>query len=250
MENKEKCAAKNVPGEKKKAGIGYKIWAVIFVLISVGLIGMIVDLNILKGSLLISICCCIGAVALLFFIILCRKSKGKAGKITALILSLLLSAGYLFGIYYIGSTVDFLSAVTGDKYEISEYYVVVRDDSKYEKIKDIKGEKVLISDDPDAAYSKGRNQLKKEVKVEFTAAGHDTDVCEAVLKDNAVGFLSVQGYEIGKANVEKFKDDSRILYTVRVKTKAEDISKGVDVTKKPFNIYITGIEPEVSIPVI
>ena len=39
-----------------------------------------------------------------------------------------------------------------------------------------------------------------------------------------------------------FKESTKVLYTISIKTKAEDISKAVKVTEQPFNIFVSGID--------
>lgn len=250
MKTKGKHEAVKAAGEIRKTPAGYKIWAVIFCIFSALFAGMLVYLNLLTGPVLGGICAFVAVVCFVIVFVLWRKSKRKAGKVIAVILSVLLASGYTAGIYYIAHTVDFLSDITREREEIKEFYVIVKDDSPLESVSELDGLEVLISDDKDPAYSKGRNKLKDEVNVKYNAGGTDLEVLERVLSEEAVVFISSNGYENGKEHIEGLEDDSRILYNIKVSDKAKDISKGVDVTKTPFNVYITGIDTEGTIDVV
>lgn len=238
------------PAELKKSPIGFKIWAVIFALLSAGFAGMVAYLNVLSGSILAGICAVVGVLAVLFVFLLWRPAKGKGLRITALVLSVLLSAAYGAGIYYIGNTVDFLTDITETREEVKEYHVIVQADSTLEDVAALEGETLVISNNADPSYSEGRNKLKEVVNVEYAVGGTDTEVCEALLSSPEPVFISDHGYETAKTAVEGVKEGTRILYTVQVKSKTRDISKGVNVTKTPFNVYITGIDTEGTIDAV
>ena len=61
------------------------------------------------------------------------------------------------------------------------------------------------------------------------------------LNDNAI-LVSHSGYNLIKSNIKGFKKNTQILYKLKVKKRADDSSKAVDVTKDSFNVLISGMD--------
>ena len=239
---------KHFAPEDQKSGINFfKIWAVIFLVISAAFIGMLVYMNMLTTGLLIGISAVVVLIAAVTAFILFRNSKGRGGKIAALIISILFTACYIFGIYYIGNTMTFLDNITDSDEKITEYHVIVKDDSKYKKIDDIDGRTVKTLKSSDSEYDEAKGKLKKEVDVKFKAESNINSICESVLEKNNIAFISAANHDTAKEIVDGYNKGTRILYSVKVKSTQKNIVKKTDVTKNPFNVYISGIDTEGSI---
>ena len=222
----------------------FKIWAVIFALVSVAFIGMLVYMNMLTMTLLIAASVIVILLGAGFGFVLIRESNGKGSKIAAAIISLILTVCYAFGIYYIGNTMSFLGNITDSKEQITEYHVIVKEDSAYNKVKDIKGHEVITFKSGSAEYDEAKEKLKKEVDVSFKSESNINDICISVVDNNDIAFIAAGNYENIKGVIEGFEENTRILYTVKVRSEQKDISKKADVTKAPFNVYITGIDTD------
>ena len=222
----------------------FKIWAAVFTVVSVVFLGMLVYMNMLTITLLIAA----SVVVILFNVglgfVLIRKSDGKGAKIAATVISILLTIGYVFGIYYIGNTMAFLGNITNSKEQITEYHVIVKENSAYNKIKDIKGHTVLTLSGSSSDYNQAKEELKDKVKVEFGSSSNINDLFESVMNQNNIAFVTAGNYENTKEVIEGLEDNTRILYTVKVKSEQKDIVKKTDVTKNPFNVYVTGIDTD------
>ena len=61
------------------------------------------------------------------------------------------------------------------------------------------------------------------------------------LHDNLI-LVSHSGYKLIKSNIEGFKKNTQIIDRIKVKKRADDNSKAVDVTKDSFNVLISGLD--------
>ncbi len=61
------------------------------------------------------------------------------------------------------------------------------------------------------------------------------------LQDNII-LVSHSGYKLIKSNIKGFKKNTEIIYRIKVKKRADDTSKAVDVTKDSFNVLISGLD--------
>ncbi len=219
-----------------------KIWTILFFFISIAFFGMVAYLNMLTNVQLV----CIGGVVLAFvsviFLLLLTGKPSKGRKITGVILSLLITIGYLLGIYYIANTMLFLSNITDVKEQTTEYYVLVNADSKYKELKDIEGQSVSISNENTTTQTKAEEKLTEEVNVDFVIEDSIMKMAEDVIGDDKIILVGKGIYENIKGVIDNFEAKTRILYKICIKEEQKDISKNVDVTKDSYNIYITGID--------
>ena len=78
-----------------------------------------------------------------------------------------------------------------------------------------------------------------EVKTEENKPS-GTDLSKG-LSDNAI-LVSESGYNLIKSNIKGFKKNTQVIYKLKVKKRANDSSKAVDVTKDSFNVLISGMD--------
>lgn len=227
--------------EKKKMDI-YKIWTILFSIVSLVFLGMVAYLNMLTKIQLISIVAFVAIFVIINGVLLLKGTPSKGRKATAAILSILLMIGYVFGIYYIANTMKFLSNVTDVQEQMKEYYVLVNADSKYTEVQDIEGMTVDVLKDADSSYTKAKDKLSEQVEVNFSQKSNLIEMAKSVVYDNKIILIGDGVYENLKDVVENFEDKTKILYKINIVETQKDISKNVDVTKEPYNIYITGID--------
>lgn len=188
----------------------------------------------------------LGAILLLlvigaYFLIFYKKPKSKRSLITQ-ILSIILSGVMVVGAFYVykvGSVVDLLTAETFQKRAIS---VIVLKDSN------IRNENMLpehqvgyISSIDSETMDYAVKEIKKDVGeislanykdfAELISALYDKKV-DAIILDEAFRTLVDE-------HKETFDDDTRVIYQV-LKDEGTINAKGVDVTTKPFLVFISG----------
>lgn len=240
--NKEKTIEEENIKKRGKIRINaYTVWSFIFALISIAFIGIVLQLNILSSPMHAGV---IGVVALAAGVILffSFRSKSHALRIALVVLSLMVTVAYGFGSYYIYNTMSFIENITKPDPEITTYFVVVKDDSEYEDIMDIEGEKVLTLRGSANHSTDAKHELDCKVNVEYEHSDNIAEVCRSVIDNNRIILIAEGHHENLKGVISGYEENTRILYTVKIKTEKKDLSKKVDITGKPFNLYITGID--------
>ncbi len=220
----------------------FKIWTILFLFISVVFFATVVYLNMLTKVQLICVAGVVLAFAIIIAFLLLKGTSGKGRRITGIVLSVLIMIGYLLGIYYIANTMMFLSNVTDVKEQTKEYYVLVKSDSSYKKLKDIEGQSLYISKENDTSYTKAKEQLAEQVDVDFIPKSNLMEMAESVIQEDKIILIGKGLYENIKGIIDGFEDKTRILHKISIVEEQKDISKNVDVTKDSYNIYITGID--------
>lgn len=174
-----------------------------------------------------------------------KKPKKKTAASAAAIIVILITS---IGTYYMGSTLDFFGKISGAS-QTHDFYVIVRTSSGYESLKDIDGKTVGVMDNADDVYTKAQGSLKEKVNVSFESMGSFDVLAKALLNgDTDVIFMNSAYYDMALEEVDGFtKDSVKILEDINVKVKSEAEAKTVNVTKEPFNIYVSGLDTTGSI---
>lgn len=183
-------------------------------------------------------------VAILLSIPMVFKAFKHSRRVFCFVLSILIAGAGTYGWYNLDKTTQFLSQVTTSLTEQTlEYYVVVKKDSAYQKVSDLDGVHVLAYSKGNDADGKARDKLQKDVNVTFTYKSNLSKLGKEVQTNpESAALLSAGNYSGIKEKDKTFKSNTRILRTIKVKTSAMDLSKNVSVTKKAFNIYVSGLD--------
>ncbi len=182
-------------------------------------------------------------IDLLFIFVLNKRFKLWI-KIPIVVLSILLIAGEIFGIYNLNATASFVQKVVsaGIKEEIYNLYVLK--ESEYESISDLDGKSLGIYDNGSDTLEDALKMLKK--KVTFKEE-NDYDDLEELLNSgidetNHAIFLSSTFIELINEQfpgmLEKFKLLDKFTISYEEKIEKSD----VDVTSEPFLVYISGLD--------
>ena len=144
---------------------------------------------------------------------------------------------------YANATTDFLGSMFTELQETDEYYVVVRSNSSYDSINDISGEDVYsFQMDKDV-----QADLTSKVDVTFDTQDGLTDLGNNLLNQEIdVIFVSSSQYSMLSEEIETFKDNTKIIYTVThaVESAATvgSANSNYTINKGVFNVYISGID--------
>lgn len=168
------------------------------------------------------------------------KSKLKIGTD---IFSVLFSIVFCIGINYLYNTNDFFNKITDSKYQVENYYVVVLDNGTYNNIKDLKNDNMGIFVSNTDSYKEAREKLLDKVKTKNKDYDDANSLAKDLLKENVDAMFISETYKIAlDEEIDNFKNSTKILDTISIKTKNKDIVKDVKVTKEPFNIFVSGID--------
>lgn len=223
---------------KRKVGKGFKIFATMLNIFSLLLIGMIIYLNILNIKLLGIVAGIILIIDLFTCFLLLKSKKKKIG----LLISSILIIMYSFISYYLYKTTDFLSNLNLD-YKTYNYSIVVLNDSKYEKLKDITNEELGYYKEENEQTIKSLEKINS--KIEITVKDYDNTHDLAVdLTNNKLDAIIIEDSYLEVIEINGTPLDALVkkIYSYKIRIKTADMSKDLNVTKKPFNIYVSGID--------
>ena len=214
----------------------YKLVLAGYILIAVFFLISLIRLNVLPTLYL-------GIAVLLLTVISIILIKTSSIAITAILIIVL-----GFASFNMVGTLDFFNKISG-KEQVHNFYVVVKADSEYEEILDIDGEIVGVMAGGGQAYDEAQEKLKEKVDVVFQEEGNYNSIAGALIEEEYEAILINSAYyEMAIEEVDGFNEDTtRILEESTAVYESNDGSKPVNVTKEPFNIYISGIDTSGSI---
>lgn len=227
--------------KNKKISILGISFGILLLIITVSFISLIKVLNIIPnkyfnlGIVIISI---ITLIILMFTIIKSKKLFLKILKGICYFIGIILIGVYSFGIYYLNKTMNFIDNISVTKEEITNYYIIVLDTSKYQESSDLYGESL-------AYFEKTEQNILDSIKLDLKYnTTKDIYKLKDMLYDKSVESILIT--DIIKNKIEEdypdFITNTRILETISIKNKIEDITKKVSIKNTPFNVLISGID--------
>lgn len=218
--------------KRKKSNKSRIIFSLIFGLMTIIFLGLLFILNILPFTYFFGIAIIIGVISLGILILLIKK-RGVIGVILAVPLMLL----YLLGSIYLLSTIIFFNGFSREIVEYN-YKVLVLEDSKYGSNHDLKDKMVYLYADSDKLVDDINRKVKYQVK--------QSDDFDGIFKDLNNKKIDAILIETGYLDMlleedVNFLNGYKIIDKVKI-TKIIKKSKKGDITKKPFNVLITGID--------
>lgn len=230
--------------KKKKVPVLYKICSFLLIFVSLFLMGSIAYLNVLNFVLLGLVIIIISSITFFCVLLMLRSRKKKTG----FVFSFLLILVFALLSFYINKTTGLLNNLDLD-YKTYNYSVVVLKDSSYKKVKDINEKKLGYFDDGSVESEKAIEKVLGKVELEKDSYEDTHTLAKALLEGTEDAILIEDSYldilsesESFNENGDTFVDKIRKIYSFVIVTKTSDISKDINVTKEPFNIYISGID--------
>ncbi len=232
---------------KKKQIIFYqrigKVISLLLGIVSVIFFGMIFSMNILPIKYMtILLGTYTPIVIILVLLMLMKKLKLKI-KIPCEIISVILIFILFLGISYLNKTMNFMGKIKDKKYQTENYYVVVLESSQYQDLNSLKDKTIGIhtstlesQEDALSDFNKKLSYNEKDYD-DFMKMGNDL-----VNKNIDAMFINGSYLSILQDEDETFGSKIKILETIEIKIKNETVKKDIDVTKEPFNLYISGID--------
>lgn len=220
-------------------------FALVLTLITGLLIFQAFTLNIVPTKYLIPVIIILILIVIAMWYIQLGKKMTKMnkmfGKIIIVILSIFLGVGN-WVLYTAGSAFHRIST---DE-DVSVFSVVVMKNSEIEEITGLKDKKFGLVNLGDVEIQNlALTDVEKDLETKPTTVSYksyidfgddlyDGKVDAIILDEGSRGLL--------EDNHPDFNFKTRVVKQYTYKEEAKDISKNVDVTEKPFNVYITGID--------
>lgn len=169
------------------------------------------------------------------------KKKPILCKIISLILSIAYIAVSVFAFLKINDTINFFSNFGADK-NVSTYNVLVAAESELNEETDLTDYEIQTYRDLMLDSILVEEAMKDQIKAKAIFTDNILELFSYGLEDNNhVISLNAGTYEAFLADNNVYKDKFKIIRTFDVVTDAESTS-GIDVTKTPFAIYLSGID--------
>ena len=189
----------------------------------------------------------IAAISLVVFDLLIisglvRRKVKKRTKIFLSFVTVIILGIMGFASYYILNTIGFFNSIKEISYKKETYSVIVLKNSSYEKLKDIEGLSLGYYSKSNG-YKKANKKIKSKIDVDFKKYDDYLELkndllnkkVKAIVVENSI--LSMIGEDD-----ENFESETRVIYKFSVFIKSKIAKKDVNVTEKPFNVYISGID--------
>ena len=174
---------------------------------------------------------------------LAKKHKTRKLNIVCLIIAIVVSIVYVNAINYLFATDNFLKSMFTEVAEQEEYYVVVKKNSKYDKIEDLNDERVYTFQVEDDVKTEIQNKASIVLKQENNLA----DIGNKLVNSDIEAILiSSTQYSMLDDEIKDFKANTKVIYTAthKIEKKAEISNKNSknNIENGIFNVYISGID--------
>ncbi len=156
------------------------------------------------------------------------------------ILSIFLIFFFSVLMYYQNATISFLHQISFLDIETEAYEVIVKNNSSYGSIKDLKS--ISYVDDR-KGISKALKEVSKEKQLKETDLEDASKVIDSLLNNKVDAIIMEQE----EANlylemIQDFRENYKIIKTISVDVQNERIMKDIKMTSTPFSVYLTGID--------
>ncbi len=230
----------------------FAFWNQLFsllMIVTAGILGwQLYTLDVLPGNIQIPVLTCLGLVCLIVILVKFEFSLSPKIMVGAFAVSVILTAVFGTGSYYLYRTSGTLSAITAvKKTSNNKVSLIVPVDSSIETPEDIAGNRVGVLKNIDkGGTEQALTQLEKRTDAQYELVELDsvpqevlslyTGEVDAIVLNEAyrTNVMELEGYE-------DFSDRTRVLFQASFKTDATNEALAVsDVTTRPYNILISG----------
>lgn len=231
---------KNRRKRSKNKGIWFfRVIAIISIIIFIVFGIMLYILDMIPFKYLIIFYIVFGLLYLYLFITSFPKKIKNKFKISSCVFLILFGTIFGVGIKYLNDTMDFVGVISKDLFQKEVYYVMTLENSKYKDIKDLDGKSIGIYSSKNS--TKASNELNKKIKNISKEYKNVVELFED-LQDNKIEavLINESTKNLLDTDLADMKLKLKEIYKVYVSIEKTDIVKVVDITKKPFNIYVAG----------
>lgn len=220
-----------------------KVWSILYIVLFALFVFALLAADILPLVLLIPIIVLLAGASMLIFPELFFANIRKSRKIIALIVSCILIPVYAFGAVGLSTLAGFFSAITGNEEQTVTFYVITRKDSPIKELPELQGKTVGTYINEEPVYMAARKKLADEVSVNFQTSPNITEMASSTMVGGFDATLMTKSnYDALRDQDKDFRKGTKKLHSFDVKMDEANLAKRVNVTKEPFNIYISGLD--------
>ena len=237
MENNNKTKKKQ---KKNRNIIGISLW-ILLLIITISFLSLVKTLDIIPNNYFLYGVIAISIITFILEIFLFIKKRNIVLKIfkgLSIFITLILICIYSFGTYYLNKTMNFIDNISIMNEEITNYYIIVLDTSKYQESSDLYGQTL-------AYFDKTEQNILDKLKLDLTyKTTNDINKLKDMLFNKEVESILITDIIKNKLeeDYEDFTTNIRILETIEIKNTIEDITKKVSIKNTPYNVLISGID--------
>ncbi|MCI8349386.1 MAG: hypothetical protein HFE74_08155 [Firmicutes bacterium] len=225
--------------------------SIIYTLAVLCFIGLLIWLNVVPAKYLYPIIGILIVISLFIAPVMFSRNGKPGRRKVAMIIASLLIVVFGVGIYYLNTTLDFFNSITSIGGAREDFYLIVNASSSYEEAKDIEGKTVGVHTDTESTYSEAKKELKKEVDIEYEYVNEMPVLIDSLVSgERPAIFISAASYESMRGQNSLIEEKVKIIYKISIRVESRNTTDHVNVTKEPFNIFVSGIDTEGSIDTV
>lgn len=227
--------------KRKKLSIFGIILGILLIIMTISLIVLINTFNVIPDNYYILIIVFLISSNIILNLLLMFNFKNKFLKVMHIIsyvITILLLISFSFGIFYLNKTMNLFDNFNVIKEEVTDYYIIVLNDSVYQEPSDLY-EKTL------EYYDKTDKKVLDSIKLSLTySSTSDINSLKDKLFNHEVESILISDIIKNKYEEEDstFNEKIRVLKTISIKSEIEDITKRVSIKNTPYNLLISGID--------
>ncbi len=217
-------------------------------ILEIAFVGLLLHLGILPGQYMLLIIVILVAIDLGLFVLVTNSSRGRKRFFTGMILTVLLMIMLLPMTYFLNNTGDALQRIAGSGEQWEEYDVIaLKEGSSYTSIDDLKEKSIYALDSQSKMNVEAQEKLVTTADVSFKTESDIMSLANLLqdsqgqLHDEVI-FVSKSAYNLQCEEIENFKKNTTVIYSMDVMKRSAGNSNRINVTEDPFNVYITGID--------
>ena len=224
--------------KKNKVKFIYRFLSFLLIIASALSIIGIITLNILNMKYFMIAVGSILFINLISYLWMIKSKKKKSGTIFSFFFLIIFSVLA----FYIFETNGMLNNILSH-YKEYTYKVVVRTDSDYKQLSDLDKNTMGYFNNKTEETEKAIKHIDKKITPEYKEYDDIDKLTNSLLNNEIESILIEDSYYnmIAEENSD-FIDTTKVIYTFKIRQIITDFSKDVDVSKKPFNIFISGID--------
>lgn len=228
---------------KGGAGTLSKVFLALHALSAVILAALAASTGFLPGKFLAVV---IGVLALTLLLVLpFHLGKGSGSKVGGAVLSLILTAMFAFGSFYLWTISHAVDTIARETAESDAFVVVVRTEDPAQTIVDAADYEFALPMSGDSeALAQAVENISTSAGKEILTRGYETPMeeAEALLAEEIPAAIYNEAYTATlEEAIEGYGDRVRILYRAVIEKEKEEPDRVVSVDQ-PFTVYISGID--------